>query len=319
MGVGVSFASFSSVSIFYPTECRVSTLLHEFLSGVGIQIFTSFFVQGANMGTLTDFLLATRERYKNELLRDEKNELDIAHKKIIRMMENNHSYRLRLQCYRRDLQAKDAKLREKEMQLKEDEENMKEQVRKTLLRPLAEEREQIIDEVERAKIELAALRETENCIIDWVKRAERKERDLLNQALIDARKLQNSPDIKDGIDFEKYIAGLLVKNGYENVSVTQQSRDYGADVIAQKDGIHYIFQCKYYSSAVGIEAVQEVFSAKSFYKAHIAVVVTNNVFTKAAKVLAAELGVILWDCENLKNLSEEAITDGGEKDCDTKH
>ena len=97
---------------------------------------------------------------------------------------------------------------------------------------------------------------------------------------------------------------MLQKNGYENVYVTQRSNDYGADILAEKDGVKYVFQCKYYTSMVGIEAVQQIYSAKDYYDAHIAVVVTNNVFTKAAKSLAKELKVILWDCETIHKLSE---------------
>lgn len=78
---------------------------------------------------------------------------------------------------------------------------------------------------------------------------------------------------------------------------TQKSGDYGADVIAEKDGIKYVFQCKYYTTQVGIEAVQQIYAAKDFYSAHVAIVVTNSVFSKAAKVLARELGVVLWDGE----------------------
>lgn len=37
---------------------------------------------------------------------------------------------------------------------------------------------------------------------------------------------------------------------------------------------------------------------------HVAVVATNNVYTKAAKTLAAELKVVLWDCIDLSGAPE---------------
>ena len=40
--------------------------------------------------------------------------------------------------------------------------------------------------------------------------------------------------------------------------MTQGSHDYGGDIIAIKDQIKYVIQCKKYSSPVGIDAVQQV-------------------------------------------------------------
>ena len=53
-------------------------------------------------------------------------------------------------------------------------------------------------------------------------------------------------DKLDGIEFEEYIKVLLEKLGYDNVYTTPASNDYGADVIAEKDGIKYAIQCKNY-------------------------------------------------------------------------
>ena len=113
---------------------------------------------------------------------------------------------------------------------------------------------------------------------------------------------------------------MLRINKYENVEVTQKSGDYGADILAEKNGIRYVFQCKYYTSAVGIAAVQQIYAAKDFYNTHVAVVVTNNVFTKAAKTLANELKVILWDCEIVNNLAkaEQDVKNVEKENCQIK-
>ena len=87
----------------------------------------------------------------------------------------------------------------------------------------------------------------------------------------------------------------MKSNGFTNVEVTQCSNDFGVDVIAYKDEIKYAIQCKKYSSPVGIKAVQEVIGSKSMNNCHVAVVLTNNIFTKNAKELAEKNNVLLWD------------------------
>ena len=111
----------------------------------------------------------------------------------------------------------------------------------------------------------------------------------------------------DGFDFERYTAKLLEYNGYKNVQVTQASGDYGADVIGYKNGYRYVFQCKCYSSNLGVKAVQEIYSAKQHYNADIAVVLIKTSFSKNAKILAEETGVQLWDRNNLINLIKVSI------------
>lgn len=105
----------------------------------------------------------------------------------------------------------------------------------------------------------------------------------------------NQYDYMTGEDFETYIAMILQRIGYGNIQLTKGSGDQGVDIIAEKDGMKYAFQCKRYDKPVGNKAVQEVFAGKFFYHCHAAVVVTNNYFTQSAKDLAHENGVVLWD------------------------
>ena len=107
--------------------------------------------------------------------------------------------------------------------------------------------------------------------------------------------INNVDSAMNGFDFEKYTGELLKSNGFTNVEVTQCSNDFGVDVIAYKDEIKYAIQCKKYSSPVGIKAVQEVIGSKSMNNCHVAVVLTNNIFTKSAKELAEKNNVLLWD------------------------
>lgn len=125
--------------------------------------------------------------------------------------------------------------------------------------------------------------------------------------IIDGIPETNEYEINDemnGFDFEEYTAELLKANGFEDVEVTNFSGDFGVDIIAFKDDIKYAIQCKKYSSPVGIKAVQEVIGSKSMNDCHVAVVLTNNTFTKSAKELAKKNNVLLWDGEKLQELIE---------------
>lgn len=111
-----------------------------------------------------------------------------------------------------------------------------------------------------------------------------------------------SPSNMSGQEFEEQCAELLKKNGFANVTLTPGSGDHGADILAEKDGISYAFQCKYYSNTVGNSAVQEAHSARTFYEKDIAVVITNSYFTHQAQEEAAKNHVKLWDKDTLRSL-----------------
>ena len=74
---------------------------------------------------------------------------------------------------------------------------------------------------------------------------------------------QSITDLSSGFEFEQYIANLLRKIGYSDVTITKSTGDYGVDVVATKDLVTYAFQCKYYSQPVGNKAIQEVFTGKN--------------------------------------------------------
>lgn len=98
----------------------------------------------------------------------------------------------------------------------------------------------------------------------------------------------------DGHQYEYQCAKVLRSKGFTKVSVTKGSGDQGVDVIAYSGGKKYGIQCKYYTSPVGNHAVQEAFAGAKFYNCDVAVVMTNNTFTPAAKDLAGKTGVLLW-------------------------
>ena len=105
-----------------------------------------------------------------------------------------------------------------------------------------------------------------------------------------------------GYEFERFCVTVLEKNGYEKAEVTKGSGDQGIDVIAYRDGVKYGIQCKCYSSSVGNKAVQEAFAGKAFYDCHVAAILTNSYFTRAAIELARSNNVVLWDGEKLREM-----------------
>ena len=102
-------------------------------------------------------------------------------------------------------------------------------------------------------------------------------------------------DDLSGVEFEQYCKKLLLAHGFSHVDDTPKSGDRGIDLIAEKDDIRYVIQCKRYAGNVGNKAVQEAYSGKGIYNADVAVVMTNSHFTAQAIEDAKRLRVKLWD------------------------
>ncbi len=105
-------------------------------------------------------------------------------------------------------------------------------------------------------------------------------------------------DTMDGLDFEKYIASILKKQGYSNISLTEQY-DYGVDIIATRDGICWGIQVKRYSGLVKAEAVRQVVTGLRVYGCDRAMLITNSVFSRVAVQLANSNECVLIDRSRL--------------------
>ncbi len=114
-------------------------------------------------------------------------------------------------------------------------------------------------------------------------------------------------NIKNGYDFENYVANLYKRLGYTIEKVTKKSGDQGADVIATKDNYKYVIQAKYYSSHVGNTAVQEIVAAIAMYKANKGIVITNNTFTQSAKELAKANNIELVDGKKIEEYKKQIL------------
>jgi restriction system protein len=99
-------------------------------------------------------------------------------------------------------------------------------------------------------------------------------------------------DKMSGVEFEQYLKLLYEKKGYK-VKLTPGSNDYGADLILTKGNDKIAVQAKRYRSKVPESAVQQVIAAREYYHADRAAVVTNSLYTDAAKKLAKECRVML--------------------------
>lgn len=93
-------------------------------------------------------------------------------------------------------------------------------------------------------------------------------------------------------EFERFSASRLRALGWKALT-TAASGDQGADVIAEKNGVRVVLQCKLVRSAVGNKAVQQAFAAKGHFGADHAAVVTNAEFTRSARELSGTTGVKL--------------------------
>jgi restriction system protein len=110
--------------------------------------------------------------------------------------------------------------------------------------------------------------------------------------------IRNKPlpiDEMEGHDFEYYCADVLKDMGFLDVQVTRGSGDFGADILAEKDGVTYAVQCKCYDKPIGVKAIQEVYAGRDYYDRMVGVVMTNQYFTQPAVELAQKLNIMLWD------------------------
>ena len=112
-------------------------------------------------------------------------------------------------------------------------------------------------------------------------------------------------DMLEGHEFEYYCADLLRKKGFIDVEVTKGSGDYGADILAEKDGVTYAIQCKCYTAPIGIKAIQEAYAGRDYYDRMVGAVLTNQYFTTPAVEAAKKLKILLWDRGYLESMLEE--------------
>ncbi|MBX5454145.1 MAG: restriction endonuclease [Acidobacteriia bacterium] len=130
---------------------------------------------------------------------------------------------------------------------------------------------------------------------------------LIDQRVVTAQReqpgFQTFSDDMTPAEFETFCAEELRRAGWD-ARVTMQSRDQGADVIAEKGGRRVVLRCKLSARSVGNRAVQEVTAAKNHEQADFGIVVSNNRYTEPAEQLAATNRVLLIHYRDLQNLDD---------------
>jgi restriction endonuclease Mrr len=91
-----------------------------------------------------------------------------------------------------------------------------------------------------------------------------------------------------GLDFERFLARLLTKMGYQNLEITPIN-DQGGDLVGTSpQGLRTVVQAKRWKKSLGISVVQELLGAMLHYGCHQGLIITNSTFTSAARNLAAK-------------------------------
>ena len=106
-----------------------------------------------------------------------------------------------------------------------------------------------------------------------------------------AAKLEYS-DQMDPYVYEHFCAEQFNINNWI-AKATKGSSDQGVDVIATKDNITLVAQCKRFKKPVGNKAVQEIVAGMKYYQASRGVVIAPNGFTKSAEKLAEANQILL--------------------------
>lgn len=208
-------------------------------------------------------------------------------------------YRRMLQKYRSELIARTEELDQRETEL----EDRIASIVDIAAEKVRKEKEAAESATEKMKLQEQSLYRAEHAVRGWIRRREQSEIAIYEEIAENIEKFREVGAkfvLMDGFKFEEYVAEQLKANGFTNVVVTQKGHDFGADVLAEMSGVKYGFQCKYYSSPVGIDAIQQINAAQDYYHFHVPVVVTNTTFTVAAKAQAEASHIVLWDYKKIE-------------------
>lgn len=94
-----------------------------------------------------------------------------------------------------------------------------------------------------------------------------------------------SRNIAQGIAFESACSNLLQDLGLSECRRTP-TNDQGADLLANHNGITYVFQCKDHEKRTGVRGIQESVAARARYRAARCGVICRSGYTRQARELA---------------------------------
>jgi restriction system protein len=119
---------------------------------------------------------------------------------------------------------------------------------------------------------------------------------------------QGRVDLMYGSSFEHYVGEVMRSSGYR-VKHVGGTDHFGADLLAEREGVRSVVQTKCYVGSVGVQAIQEVVAAQAHYLANHAIAVTNSSFSSPAVRLACSNQVELWDRNKLADLARNLPRD----------
>lgn len=104
--------------------------------------------------------------------------------------------------------------------------------------------------------------------------------------------------------FERLICRIAMAEGFDGARVVGQSNDHGADIIATRNGIRWLFQAKHWKKSVGVDVVDETLRAAQIYKAKVPVIVASNGFDSKAisyqrDLMQSGINIQLWSPDTL--------------------
>lgn len=115
--------------------------------------------------------------------------------------------------------------------------------------------------------------------------------------------------------FELFVGSVLYEMGYEDVRVTQRTRDgaYDFTAVDRHNGIqnYVIGECKHYSTRnkVSEDVIRKLHDAQYQQHANTAIVVTSSTFTRDARMRADEYRMTLWDIDDLIYYGKHLLSD----------
>ncbi|ARK31812.1 restriction endonuclease [Halalkalibacter krulwichiae] len=111
-------------------------------------------------------------------------------------------------------------------------------------------------------------------------------------------------DKMTGHEFEDYLYVLIKSLGYDEVYLTKKSRDYGADLLFRdRDQQLTVVQAKRLSEKLGLEAVQQIYTAQAYYLADKALIITSAEHrSDPCRKLASATKVRIVNRDELKEL-----------------
>lgn len=108
-------------------------------------------------------------------------------------------------------------------------------------------------------------------------------------------------------NFEIFAGDLFMALGYDSI-VTPYVSDNGCDVIATKDDVKIVVQCKHTAreNSISADAIREAYAAKSYHNADKAIVFTNGKIAPNSIRFAEHLRVSVWDIDYIFEKSSKA-------------